>query len=190
MQQPPNLMHHQAALLAQQQQQQQHQQQQPLPKKRKQTGGSAAPGGGVQQHMMPGMPGVNPVAMQGMHPAIAQQMVLKRMPEPEDPAVAEMEELTATDMAIARYRTRHEWMNEVFSPISLAGMPPPPNPYEYLHAKALEDQIVQLERQALDIEKHGLARLEETKASFAAVEREVHEQQASIPLNSGRRTQE
>lgn len=33
--------------------------------------------------------------------------------------LAEMEELTATDMAIARYRTRHEWMNEVFSPISL-----------------------------------------------------------------------
>ncbi|KAJ9125532.1 hypothetical protein QFC22_000493 [Naganishia vaughanmartiniae] len=164
------MMHHQAAHLAQQQQQQQQhqqQQQQPLPKKRKQTGGSAVPGGGMQQHMMPGMPGVNPVALQGMHPAIAQQMVLKRIPEPEDPAVceyrepdgipppcgsytfrtlfhgsAEMEELTAMDMAIARYRTRHEWMNEVLSPISLADMPPPPNPYEYLHAKALEDQVV------------------------------------------------
>jgi hypothetical protein len=135
-----------------------------------------------------------------------------------------MEELTATDMAVARYRTRHEWMNEVFGPISLgmvlckspdvlmsdelgftADMPPPPNPYEYLHAKALEDQIVslpsctpifqgfclmpcflnqvQLERQALDIEKHGLARLEETKASFAAIEREVYEQQASVSSN-------
>lgn len=33
--------------------------------------------------------------------------------------IAEMDELNARDMAIARYRRRHAWMNEIFNPIAL-----------------------------------------------------------------------
>lgn len=32
---------------------------------------------------------------------------------------AELDELNARDMAVARYRRRHAWMNEIFNPISL-----------------------------------------------------------------------
>jgi hypothetical protein len=55
-------------------------------KKRKQTGGGgvAMPG---NQPMHAGMAGMDPTIMQGMHPAMAQQMLLKKMPEPEDPTI-------------------------------------------------------------------------------------------------------
>jgi hypothetical protein len=68
--------------------QSQQQQQQHPSKKRKQTGGGGMPVPTSQQ-MNPGMPGVDPAAMQGMHPALAQQMMLKKMPEPEDPTIGE-----------------------------------------------------------------------------------------------------
>ncbi|KAJ9095790.1 hypothetical protein QFC20_006585 [Naganishia adeliensis] len=136
MQQPQNMMHHQPP-----------QQQQPPPEKRKQAGGAGVP----VPHMQPGMPGVNSPMAQGMHPAMAQQMVMKKIPEPEDPTIADM--------------------------------PPPPNPYEYLHAKALEDQVVQLERQADDTMKQGQNRLEDTRARFAAIEQEASDQHASMQLD-------
>jgi hypothetical protein len=71
MQQPQNIMHHPPS-----------QQQQPLPKKRKQAGGGSVP-------VAHGMPGVNSPIAQGMHPAMAQQMVMKKVPEPEDPTIGE-----------------------------------------------------------------------------------------------------
>ena len=39
------------------------------------------------QPMHAGMAGMDPTIMQGMHPAMAQQMLLKKMPEPEDPTI-------------------------------------------------------------------------------------------------------
>lgn len=39
--------------------------------------------------MQTGMPGVNSPIAQGMHPAMAQQMVMKKIPEPEDPTIGE-----------------------------------------------------------------------------------------------------
>ncbi|KAI5450690.1 hypothetical protein NCC49_002701 [Naganishia albida] len=155
------------------------QQQQPLPKKRKQAGGASVP----VAHMQPGLPGVNSPNTQGMHPAMAQQLVMKNVPEAVDPTIAEMDELSARDIAVARYRRRHGWMNEIFNAVSLADMPPLPNPYEYLHAKALEDQVVQLERQADDVQRQGQRRLEEAKARFAELEQEATDQQASMQLD-------
>ena len=68
--------------------QQSQQQQQHPSKKRKQMAGGGVPMPG-NQPMHAGMPGMDSSVVQGMHPAMAQQMLLKKMPEPEDPTIGE-----------------------------------------------------------------------------------------------------
>lgn len=54
----------------------------------------------------------------------------------------EMERVTARELAMLRYRRRHEHMEEIFSPVSIAELPKSPEPYGHLDAAALEKQVV------------------------------------------------
>lgn len=59
-----------------------------------------------------------------------------------------MERVSARELAILRYRRRHKYMEEIFSPVSIADLPKSPEPYAHMDVEALEKQVVSYQKRS------------------------------------------